>query len=250
MKNVFIILCAFIFTLNIASAENTFTNYIEEAHKKGEFLSYKAISFDLEIFFGENSILSGKITTLTDSTKTRLDIENGTSLIYDGDRVYLTPSDTDYERARFDMFTWSYFFLFPYKLSDPGTIWNEYENSDLNGKQYNTQKLSFENGIGDSPDDWYIVYSDNGTNLIKYSAYIVTFTKSKQEAEKDPHAIEYTDYNKINGIPISTRWVFWGWDKEKGLTEKIGYASIENINFIEEIEKNFFSEPENSRVIE
>jgi hypothetical protein len=31
--------------------------------------------------------------------------------------------------VRFDAFTWEYF-SFPHKLSDPGTIWNEYDNKE------------------------------------------------------------------------------------------------------------------------
>ncbi|MGH7884157.1 MAG: DUF6503 family protein [Thermodesulfobacteriota bacterium] len=235
--------------LNNANSTNSFVSEIESAHKKEEFLSKKAISFDIDVFFGGNQAFKGKVTMLTNSTRIRMDMEDGVSLIYDGDKVYQTPSEAEVKGARFGIFTWSYFFLFPYKLSDPGTIWQDYENNKLNGKPYKTQKLTFDKGVGDSPDDWYIVYADTDSNIVKYSAYIVTLFQAKEEAEKDPHAIEYSNYQVVDGIPISTRWEFWGWKNDKGLTDNLGYADLTNIQFIN-VEPGFFSKPENSKIIE
>lgn len=249
MKSIFLLLVLTLTGLEFASAENHFVSKIESAHKKEEFLSKKTVSFDIDIFFGENQAFKGKVTTLTDSTKIRMDMENGVSLIFDGEKVYQTPPDVEDARMRFHIFTWSYFFLFPYKLSDPGTLWNEYENNKLADKSFDTQKLTFEKGVGDSPDDWYIVYADPETNVLKYSSYIVTFFESKEEAEKDPHAIEYSNYKEIKGIPISTHWEFWGWTEKKGLTDNLGYADLTNIEFVD-VEADFFSKPENSKIIE
>ena len=80
-------------------------------------------------------------------------------------KVYQTPADIDDVRNRFYIFTWSYFFLFPYKLGDPGTVWESYENNKLADKIFDTQKLTFKNDVGDSPDDWYIVYADPKSNV-------------------------------------------------------------------------------------
>ncbi len=249
MKSILLLIVFVFSSFQLASAENSFVSEIESSHKKEQFLSKKAVSFDMDIFFGGNQAFKGKVTMLTDSTKIRMDMKDGVSLIYDGEKVYQTPSDAKVERARFGIFTWSYFFLFPYKLDDPGTIWQDYEDNKLNGKTYKTQKLTFDKGIGDSPEDWYIVYADPNSNVIRYSAYIVTFLQSKEEAEKDPHAIEYSKYKEVDGIPISTRWEFWGWREDKGLTDNLGYADLTNIEFVD-VEPGFFSKPENSKIVE
>ena len=249
MKSITILIIFLFTSLQFANAENNFVSGIEKAHKKDEFLSKKAVSFDINIFFGGNKAFKGKVTTLTDSTKIRMDLDNGVSLVFDGEKVYQTPSDAEYERARFDIFTWSYFFLFPYKLSDPGTVWNDYENNKLADQSFDAQKLTFADDVGDSPDDWYIVYAEPETNVIKYSSYIVTFFASKEEAEKDPHAIEFSKYEEVDGIPISKRWEFWGWTEEKGITDKLGYADLTNVEFVD-VKNEFFSKPENSKIIE
>lgn len=45
----------------------------------------------------------------------------------------------------------------------------------LDEKDHQTAKLTFEKGIGDAPDDWYVVYTDPENNTMQAAAYIVTF---------------------------------------------------------------------------
>lgn len=49
--------------------------------------------------------------------------ENGTVAVFDGAKVWVTPKKNNNAKARFDIFTWQYFFMAPFKLSDKGTNW-------------------------------------------------------------------------------------------------------------------------------
>ena len=81
--------------------------------------------------------------------------------------------------------------------------------------------------------EWvYQVYSDTSNNLLQVAAYIVTANKSVEKAEEDPHAIEYSDYQLIENIPIATNWNFYGWTKTEGLTDTLGNAMLSNFVFI------------------
>jgi hypothetical protein len=137
--------------------------------------------------------------------------------------------------------------MFPYKLSDPGTQWQSYKNEEKDAASFITEKLTFKPETGDAPDDWYIVYADQNSNLIQKAAYIVTAYGSKEEAEKNPHAIQYADYEDVNGVPIATKWTFWGWNTKDGLTEQLGEAKLSNIQFLKnsaslfEIPKEFMT---------
>jgi len=173
--------------------QNDFASNIESAHKKGLYTKSYATQFDIEIEFGGN--------------------EPGLKK----------------EKVRFDAYTWSYFFQFPYKLADQGTIWTDYKSET---DEYESKKLSFSAGTGDAPDDWYVIYTNPKTGLINHSAYIVTAHGTKEEAEKHPHAIEYTDYKEINGIPVAHSWTFKNWNKDSGLGSKIGSAKVSNVTFI------------------
>jgi hypothetical protein len=87
------------------------------------------------------------------------------------------------------------------------------------------------------------MYADEKSNLIQCAAYIVTAGGSTQEeAEKDPHAIEYTNYIEVDGIPFAQNWKFWGWQPAEGLTDQLGEATITNIQFVD-LEADFFTAP-------
>ncbi|CAA6803932.1 MAG: Unknown protein [uncultured Aureispira sp.] len=226
------------------SNENVFVASVEEAHQRAAFLTKKAIQFDILLSFGGKERLNGTILVTTDSRQAVTTYKNGEKLYYNEDNVYHAPTMENAKRARFNAYTWPYFALFPYKLSDPGTNWSAYEQTSLNEKEYLSQKLSFDAGTGDDPGDWYIVYADKETHLIDVAAYIVTAGKTQAEAEEDPHAIQYKDYTMVDGIPIPQRWIFWEWRKEGGLTKELGSAAISNIKFVEADEKTFVA-PDN-----
>jgi len=205
---------------------------IEEAYNKDVFLSKEAIELDMVISFGGKERLSGKMTYLTNSIKGKMALNDGAFIYYDGENVFHSPNLKNDKAARFDAYTWMYFLLFPNKLSDQGTIWSDVESAKLNDKTYNSQRLTFEANTGDAPDDWYIVYSDPKTHMMDYVAYIVTVNKSTEAAEADPHAIGYSNYKMIDGVPIAHHWEFYEWSKEDGLGKVIGNATLNNVKFV------------------
>ncbi|GAA4274402.1 hypothetical protein GCM10022258_36980 [Aquimarina gracilis] len=229
---------------------DNYVKSIEQAHKKEAFLKHKAISFNATIFFGGKLHLDGKITMLTNASKIRIDKKDESKLIYNGEKVFLCPKTANDKGARFDMFTWTYFFGMPYKLNDPGTQWELGSNKALDGVDHQTAKLTFEPGTGDAPDDWYVIYTDPNNNSLKAAAYIVTFGSAgdTSKAEADPHAIHYKDFTLVDGIPFATKWEFFGWKEDKGMTNKLGEATITDITFLNE-EGTIFDTPDNAKEI-
>ncbi|WP_432671190.1 DUF6503 family protein [Flavobacterium sp. SM2513] len=209
-----------------------FTEKVEKAHHLEAFAAKEAIQFDFNLVFGGKERMDAKLTLLTNSTKSVIEFKDGTKIIADGSKVYYSPTLANEEAVRFDAYTWSYFFLFPYKLSDPGTIWNPYTSTEKDQANYLTEKLTFSSGTGDAPDDWYVVYADAKTHLLEKAAYIVTVRGDIEKANENPHAIQYLNYKEVEGIPIATQWAFWGWKEGTGLTEQIGKGSLSTIQFV------------------
>ncbi len=205
---------------------------IEESHKKREFLSHSDIRFEIEVSFGGKERLAGRVTLATNSSRGLIELRNGNKLIVKEKEVYFSPGMNE-NKVRFDAYTWSYFFLFPYKLSDEGTIWSASRREGMNGEVFDAQRLTFKGGIGDAPDDWYEVFSDTATHLLQAAAYIVTANKTVEEAEKDPHAIKYSSYIEVNSVPVASKWEFFNWTQELGMQEKLGEAKITQIEFLE-----------------
>lgn len=223
---------------------------LEVAHKLGEYLSTPFVAYNLLLGPVDTPRWYGQVTQATDFTRIRMDRSDGTRLYYDGQRVYQSPDTVEYPKARFDIFTWTYFFALPYKLSDPGVIWEKPEKAMLNGKTYLTAKLSFENGVGDTPEDWYLLYINPQDYTLHAAAYIVTYGKNQAEAEEDPHILVYGDYRDIDGIPIAHSWTFYGWSEEEGLGRKLMEGTLSDVNFSHEVSASFFEAPAGSKSLE
>ena len=234
------------------SVEELFTKTVENAHKKKEFLKKEAVKFDIQLNFNNQERLNATITMFTNSSKILIQKKNGDQLLYDGERVYLTPRKAKDKGARFDMFTWTYFFGLPYKLNDPGTKWAMEQDRTLekDGVEYSTAKLTFGENVGDAPDDWYLIYRDPSTQLIKSAVYIVTYGSNGDisKAEANPHAIVYNTYEEVAGIPIATSWSFHDWTAERGLGKQLGDAAISNISFLQ-VNPETFLPSNNSKTI-
>jgi hypothetical protein len=228
--------------------EESFVQKSEKAHQKEVFKSQEAIQFDIKIEFGGKERMDATMTLLTNSSKGLIEFKNGSKIIYDKDKVFYSADVPSEKSVRFDAYTWSYFFLFPYKMSDGGTIWSSYNNPATNKEQFETQKLSFESGTGDAPDDWYVVYSNKETHLIEQLAYIITAKAKKAEAEKEPHGIQYKDFQSVNGIPVAAKWQFCGWSEKEEFGETIGNASLSNIKFIS-VQPNTFTPGQDFKTI-
>ena len=231
-----IIICIFsaIHTSIFSQIKIAFVNDVEKANKSDKLHRKDAISFDIDLAFGGKPALKGTVISATNSSFIKIIKADGTILTFDGNKVWVSPVDKNYKGARFDMFTWQYFFLAPFKFSDGGTKW-----ADLGEMPYDKEeklqaaKLTFETGTGDASGDYYYVYK-NAKNLVESMGYIVTFGgRSVEQAEKGSHAILYSDYQKVDGIPIAMQWSFHNWNKEKGIADKIGEAKITNVKFVQ-----------------
>ena len=227
-----------------------FAQTIEQAHQKERFSQKDNVSFDLVLSFGGQERVNDRVSMNTATSKLRLDSKNGTAVVYDGTDIFITPKDAEQNGVRFGIFTWTYFFALPFKLSDPGVNIALQGEKQLADTTYTTSKLTFDNNIGDAPDDWYILYTNPQTAQLEAAAYIVTYgTGDVEKAESDPHAITYSDYVEVEGIPIATTWKFYGWNEEQGLTDQLGEAKISNITF-NKVSAEMFDKPENAARVE
>ena len=225
-----------------------FVKSIEQAHNAAAFFSNKAIAFDIDITWGGKPNLQATVTAQTNSGKVKLQTSNGAILIFDGKDVYLNSDPNGYKRARFDVLTWHYFFFAPFKLRDKGVMVEQDIDRLSESTPYNTAKMTFSKGTGDSPDDWYLLYKNMQTNRLEGMAYIVTYG-GKTPDEVAPHAITYHNWTTLDGVNFPTSWQFREWTNEKGFSTVLGEATIKNIRWVKTL-KGVFDIPNGSFKIE
>ncbi len=206
----------------------------ETGHQKARLPGKDTMALDLK--WSNRNGLQARLTQCMDGSAIHIRYASGTQAWWDGRRVRLEPApgDTISEtQARFDLRAWHYWSCLPYKLSDPGTRWQTLPDRTLDGQPCAVGRLRFEPGTGDTPDDWFAVFTDRKSQLIQAAFFVATSNHdSKTEAAKTPQMIRYLDYNLIRGIPVARRWVFTGWqtDSLEG-SVPLGEVFITNIRF-------------------
>lgn len=220
---------------------------IEAAHGKDAWTAREAVASDITVKYGGGVMLSGSMIYEPAGGRARIETDGGEVLVFDGDRAWVSPSAAHVPMVRFQLLTWPYFLAAPFKLRDPGTHLAPHGRRPLNGVTHVTALLTFDAGIGDSPDDWYVIYQDPATDRLAAVAYIVTYGTAVAEAEKEPHVVVYEDYRTIDGVALSTRWVMYHWSLADGaFGEPIGEVTLGNVRFVEAAQRDF-TRPDDSR---
>jgi hypothetical protein len=205
---------------------------VEAAHNIEAWWKTDVLVADITIRFGGNVAAQGTMAFETNGPRARFDFATGATAIFDGETCWMAPPDADVPRARFHVLTWAWFTAAPFKLSGTGTVLETYERSHEVGEPILFARQTFIAGEGDTPKDWYDIWIDPETNRLAAMGYIVTYGRSLEEAEEEPHAIVYGGYQSIDGVLISTEWTFTDYDAGGMLGEtRLGSATLENVRF-------------------
>ena len=228
-----------------------FADSIGTAHGIEAYRSQQALQADITVTFGGKTMLKGVMIFDTPVGKSRIEAEDGTVMVLDGKDAWVTPTDAPVPpgMSRFHLLTWPYFVAAPFKLADPGTQIADAGNKPLDAHRIlPAGKLTFGADVGDTPDDWYMVYRDRDTGSLAAMAYIVTYGKKTHDAEKEPHIVIYDEYEEVEGVTLPTRLSFWNWEPGTGVIgEQIGEVKLSNYRFVEP-DGSTFAKPEGARL--
>jgi len=148
--------------------------------------------------------------------KTTTDLKNRRSLIetdtyklgFDGENAWVeNKGDNEYKgNPKFYYNLMFYFYAMPFILADDGITYSNVEPLSFEGKQYPGIKISYAAGVGESPDDEYILYYDSETNKMAWLGYTVTYFS--KEKSNDWSFIRYVDWQTVNGLilPSKLEW--------------------------------------------
>lgn len=189
---------------------------------------------------------------------TTTDLYNRYSLIdmpkhtigYDGSEVWLHKKDTTAYKgnAKFYYNLMFYFYAMPFILADDGIIYEDVEPLVFEDVSYPGIKISYESGIGESPEDEYILYYNSETYEMAWLGYTVTFfTKEKG---KEFHFINYSDWQNINGLKLPKTLTWYNYENNKPTTKRNDLEFI-NVSLTKEpMQVDIFKKPEGAKVIE
>lgn len=103
-----------------------------------------------------------------------------------------------------------YFLNLPWLAMDPGVILGEPGKAKLwdDPTEYITVKMTFDAGVGDTPDDYYVLYIDPKSHRLKACEYIVTYAAILPPGVKatSPHILVYEEFATVDGLMVPTRY--------------------------------------------
>lgn len=211
-----------------------FAGPIEAAHGAEAWRAAEAVSADVTVTFGGQTAVDGRFLFTPEVGRSRLELADGTVAVFDGESAWVSPASAELPQARFHLLTWPYFLAAPFKLRDPGSHLEDLGTLPLDGVDHPAARLTFDPGVGDSPDDWYVVYRDPETDRLAALAYIVTYGSTREQAEAEPHAITYHDFTATDsGALVSTTWRLWNWSEEEGVDgEPLGEIVVSEVQLV------------------
>ena len=181
----------------------------------------------LEFAFGRGERLENHLIDLH-SRKTLITTDNY-QIGYDGNDVWITPGlDAFSGSPRFMNGLHFYFFAIPFVLSDPGTNREYLGRVRIGEQEYEAVKISYNDGVGASPDDYYIVHLDPETYQLKLLLYTATFRT--QAPSENYNARVYEEWQEVDGLLLPSKIVSYRWDAEaRRLGDQRGEAFYSDI---------------------
>lgn len=187
---------------------------------------------------------NGTESTLTNLKSRHSIIEAPTyKLGYNGKDLWIKETDTiKYNgNAKFYNGLMFYFYAMPFILADEGIIYEETKALKAGDTEYPGILISYNSGVGVSPEDQYVIYYHPETFEMSWLAYTVTF--GKDEKNSNFRYIEYHDWQTLEGLKLP-KAISW-YKVEEGLpTEKRNTLEFVDVNITKTSPNETLFEPE------
>jgi len=216
-----------------------------EAHGGMEaWKTAKSLTYEIE-----NTEKNEKHITNLHSRKIRIE-GNKFTIGFDGKDVWLNQKDTTAFRsnARFYHNLYFYFYAMPFVLGDDGITYKETEPISFEGLEYPGVEISYNDGVGDSPEDNYYIYYDPQNFQMAWLGYTVTYFDGKPSSKIG--YINYNDWNKVGDV-LLPKTITWYKTEEGKITEARNSKSFVNASISKEKpNETLFQKPEEGIVVE
>lgn len=172
---------------------------------------------------------------------------------WDGKRAWQRPADGEFKiNARFWALTPYYFVGMPFVLADSGVRLEKTGTAELHGSQHDVIKATFGEGVGDSPDDYYIVYLDSESGHFGGLRYIVSYPGFFPDGgHSDEKLMVFEGEQTVGGITFAETFPTYAWHEDEGERgDLVTEISMTDVEFRPETPDGYFEPPEDARLLE
>lgn len=153
--------------------------------------------------------------------------------------------------TRFWALTPYYFAGMPFLFADEGVNLALEEPAEYEGETYHIVRVTFGDGVGDAPDDFYVLYLDQETYRLSAIRYVVSypgyFPNGGHTQEK---LMTYEGEQRVNGIVFPQKHRTFMWEADGSIGKYVTDITLSDLEFRPETEQSYFNIPEGAYVFE
>lgn len=199
------------------TAEEVVDAMIEAHGGMARWAAAPTVSFEDEFRPGEAEAgQPSRVTVEQGSRRAYIDFPGtDTRIAWDGERAWSENWPGPYP-PRFLALLNYHFLNLPWLAKDPGVVLGAPGHARLpdDPTEYVTVKITYEPGVGDTPDDYYVLYVDPETHRLKATEYIVTYRALLPEGVEatEPHVLVYDEFATVDGLVVPTHYTIYKQD--------------------------------------
>ncbi|WP_136479926.1 DUF6503 family protein [Cognatitamlana onchidii] len=193
---------------------------------------------------------NGKEVTLTDlRNRKSLISTNKFQIGYNGTDVWINQDSLHYKGdPKFYYNLMFYFYAMPFILADSGINYENVEPLEFEGATYPGIKISYDAGVGESPEDEYVLYYHPETYKMAWLGYTVTFFS--KEKSKEFHFIKYGNWQDVEGMLLPETISWYNYDNNLPTTKRNDLQFVDVKVSKEKPDQTAFNPPQDSEIIE
>jgi len=142
-----------------------------------------------------------------------------------------------------------YFLNLPWLTMDPGVILGDVEMARLwdDPVEYVTIRMTFEEGVGDTPDDYYVLYIHPQNKRLKACRYVVTYKALLPPGVKSTpeHLLVYDTYEEVEGLVVPSHYTIYELDHSE-----YAKCAVQNWSFAKPFDSSRMNMPQGAVIDE
>ena len=169
---------------------------------------------------------------------------------WDGAKAWYAPDTAQIPyNTRFWALTPYYFVGMPFVFADEGVNLTLEEAAEYEGETYHVVRITYGEGVGDAPDDFYVLYIDQETYRLSAIRYVVSypgyFPNGGHTQEK---LMTYEGEQKVGGITFPQQHRTFMWEADDTIGKYVTDITLSDLEFRPDTERSYFERPEGAYV--
>lgn len=222
----------------LSSYPKDMTSVLEKHGGINNWNAFNTLTYEFE----KKGIIEKQIIDLK-SRRIRIEQEKF-NIGFDGNEAWVEQLDTNTYKgnARFYHNLYFYFYSMPFVLADNGIKYSKTEALSIDSIEYPGIKISYNQSVGDSPEDNYVLYYDKKTKQAEWLGYTVTYFNGMPTDKL--HYLKFESWQNVNGLLLPKTLAWYNLDIENNTKKVKSKMTFKNVKLSsKKVSDTIFTKP-------